>query len=52
MTTLHLSHKENEKCEFEKFIKLVSKLKLKNKASSDEELITEMQWSFPYIYII
>jgi hypothetical protein len=43
MTTLHLSHKENEKCEFEKFIKLVSKLKLKNKASSDEELITEMQ---------
>jgi hypothetical protein len=39
MTTLCLSHIENEKCGFKKYIKVVSKEKLKNKASSNEELI-------------
>jgi len=31
MTTLHVSHKENEKCGLEKYIKVLSKWKLKNK---------------------
>jgi hypothetical protein len=42
MTTLCLSHRENEKCEVKKYIKVVSKLKLKNKASSNEKLISEV----------
>jgi hypothetical protein len=42
MTTLCLSHKQNENYGFKKYIKVVSKLKLKNKASSNEELINEM----------
>jgi hypothetical protein len=31
--------------------KVMSKLNLKNKASSNEEFISEMHWSFPNIYI-
>ncbi len=42
MTTLCMSHKENEKYGFKEYIKVVSKLKLKNKASSNEELISEV----------
>jgi hypothetical protein len=42
MTTLHVSHIENEKCGLKEYIKVVSKLKLKNKASSNEELISEV----------
>jgi hypothetical protein len=37
-----MSHKENEKYGFKEYIKVVSKLKLKNKASSNEELISEV----------
>jgi hypothetical protein len=37
-----LSHKENEKRELKKYVKVVSKLKLKNKESSNEELINEV----------
>jgi hypothetical protein len=29
----------------------VSKYKIKNNASSNEELISEMQWNFPCVYI-
>jgi len=42
MTTLCLSHRENEKCGLKKYIKVVSKNKNKNKASSNEELIIEV----------
>jgi hypothetical protein len=37
-----VSHIENEKCGLKEYIKVVSKLKLKNKASSNEELINEV----------
>jgi hypothetical protein len=36
MTTLHSSQRENEKCGLHKYIKVVSKLKIKNKTSSNE----------------
>jgi hypothetical protein len=35
----------------QKNVKVVSNWKLKNKASSNEEFISEMQWNFPNIYI-
>jgi hypothetical protein len=34
MTTLHLLHRKNEKCGLKKYVKVISKLKLKNKTSS------------------
>jgi hypothetical protein len=40
MTTICLSHKENEKCAFKKYIKILSKYKYKT--SSNEELINEV----------
>jgi hypothetical protein len=42
MTTLHLSHKENEKCGFKKYAKVESKNNFKNKESSNEEFISVM----------
>ncbi len=42
MTTLHLSHIKNKKCGFKKYVKVMSKLKLKNKTSSNEECINEV----------
>jgi hypothetical protein len=42
MTTLCLSHRKNENCGLKEYIKVVSKLKLKSKASSNEESISEM----------
>ncbi len=42
MITLRLSHKENEKCGLKKYVKVVSKLKLKNKASLIEEFTTKV----------
>jgi hypothetical protein len=38
MTTLHLSLKENEKCGLKKYVKI----KIKNKASSNEKIISEV----------
>jgi hypothetical protein len=35
MTTLHLSHKENEKCGFKEYVKVMSKYSKINKASSN-----------------
>jgi hypothetical protein len=46
MITLHLSHIKNEKCGLKKNVKVVSKLKLKNKASWNEEVISEVHWNF------
>ncbi len=51
MTTLCLSHKENENCGFKEYIKVASKLKKKKKASSNENLINAVHWNFPNIYI-
>jgi hypothetical protein len=53
MTTLCLSKKENEKCGLKKYVKIVSKLKLKNKASSNEEFISEVMYilNFPNVSI-
>jgi hypothetical protein len=42
MTTLCLSHTKNEKCGFKKYVKVMSKEKLKNKASSNEKFISEV----------
>jgi hypothetical protein len=42
MTTLCLSHKENEKRGLKKNVKIVSKFKIKNKASSNEKIISEV----------
>jgi hypothetical protein len=42
MTTLRVSHIENEKCGLKEYIKVVSKLKIKNKTSSNEKLISEV----------
>jgi hypothetical protein len=42
MTTLRLSQRENEKCGLQKYIKVVSKYKLKIKTSSNEELISKV----------
>jgi hypothetical protein len=42
VTTLYLSHKENKKYGLRKYIKVMSKYKLRNKASSNEELISEV----------
>jgi len=42
MITLCLSPKENEKCGLKKHVKIVSKLKIKNKASSNEKIISEV----------
>jgi hypothetical protein len=42
MTTLHLSHNKSEKCGLKKYVKVVSKLKLKNKTSSNEEFMNEV----------
>jgi hypothetical protein len=42
MTTSRLSHRKNEKCGLKKYVKVMSKLKLKNKASSNEEFISQM----------
>jgi hypothetical protein len=39
MTTLRLSHKKNEECGFKKDM---SKLKLKNTASSNEKFMSEV----------
>jgi len=36
MTTLHLSHRKNEKCGFKKYVKILSK------KSSNEEFISEV----------
>jgi hypothetical protein len=41
---------ENEKCGLKKKVKVVSKLKLKNKTSSNEKIISEMHWNFPNIF--
>jgi len=51
MTTLWLLHRENEKCGLKQNIKVVSKNKIKIKTSSNEELISEVHWNFPNIYI-
>jgi hypothetical protein len=51
MITLHLSHRKNEKCGLKKYVKVVSKLKLKNKTSWNEEFISEVHWNFLNIYI-
>jgi len=37
-----VSHIENEKCGLKEYIKVVSKLKIKNKTSSNEKLISEV----------
>jgi hypothetical protein len=42
MTTQCLSHQKNEKCGLRKYVKVVSKYKLKNKVSSNEEFINEV----------
>jgi hypothetical protein len=42
MTTLCLSHRKNEKYKLKKYVKVMSKLKLKNKASSNEKFVTKM----------
>jgi hypothetical protein len=42
MITLHLSHKENEKCRLKKYIKVVSKWKIKIQTSSSEKIINEV----------
>jgi hypothetical protein len=42
MITLHLSHRKNEKCGLKKYVKVVLKSKLENKASSNENFINEM----------
>jgi len=41
MTTLHLSHKKNEKCGLKKYVKVMSFF-FKKKKSSNEELISEV----------
>jgi len=51
MITLHLSHIKNEKCGLKKYVEVVSKLKLKNKTSWNEEFISEVHWNFLSIYI-
>ncbi len=51
MTTLHLSHIKNDKCGFKNYVQIMSKKKVKKKASSNEEFISEMHWNFPKIYI-
>jgi hypothetical protein len=51
MTTLHFSHRENEKCGFKKYVKVMSKWKLKNKILLNEEFINEVHWNFLNIYI-
>jgi hypothetical protein len=48
MRTLLLSHRENEKCGFKKYIKVMSKKKFQFK--SNEESISEVHWNFPNIY--
>jgi hypothetical protein len=51
MTTLCLSHIENEKCGFKKYIKVVSKKKKEKKESSlNEQLISEVHRNCPNIY--
>ncbi len=51
MIILHLSHIKNEKCGLKKYVEVVSKLKLKNKAAWNEEFISEVHWNFLSIYI-
>jgi hypothetical protein len=42
--------KKIEKCGLKKYV-IVSKYKLKNKALSNEEFISEVHWNFPDIFI-
>jgi len=42
MMTLHLSHKENEKCECKNYVVIMSKLKFKNRPSSNEKFKNKM----------
>jgi hypothetical protein len=52
MTTLHLSHKKMKNVNSKKCQSSVKKIKLKKiKTSSNKNLISEMHWNFPYIYI-
>jgi hypothetical protein len=51
MTTLCLSHRKNEKFKIKKYDKVMSKLKLKNKASANENLLLKcIETYFIYIY--
>jgi hypothetical protein len=51
MTTICLSHRQNEKCGLQKICQSSVKIKINNKKSSNEEFIIEMHWKFAYIYI-
>jgi hypothetical protein len=42
MITIHLSQRKNEKCGLKKYVKVVSKLKIKNKTSSKKLFINEV----------
>jgi hypothetical protein len=42
MTTLCLSHNKNEKNGLQEYVKVVSKLKLKSKTSSNEKFMNEV----------
>jgi hypothetical protein len=50
MTTLNLSHRRNEKCEFKKCRSNV-KIKINNKTWLNKEFINEVHWNIPNIYI-
>ncbi len=50
MTTLCLITQRKWKMWIQKIYKVSVKIKIKT--SSNEELISEMQWKFPYIYIL
>jgi hypothetical protein len=53
MITLHLSHIKNEKCGLKKYVKVVSKLKLKNKAYEMKNLLVKCIETFlAYISLI
>jgi hypothetical protein len=51
MTTICLSHRQNEKCGLQKICQSSVKIKINNKKSSNEKFIIEMHWKFAYIYI-
>jgi hypothetical protein len=49
MTTLHLSHKKNENCEFQKYVKVVS-IFVFRKISSNDKFISEVHSNFLNTY--
>jgi hypothetical protein len=52
MTTLHLSHRKNEKCGLKKYVKVVSKYKFKIKHHQMKNLLLKCIETFQiYIYI-